>query len=77
LPRGSPEPRQVLVLVILILLLVFLFLVLVIVPSRTTNVTLKIDPGYPRNDDFKPRPDFRDDPRIAAAVEKLLGKDKR
>ncbi len=38
-----------------------------------TNVTLKIDLGYP-NAEFKPNPDIRDDQRIAAAVERRFGK---
>jgi hypothetical protein len=42
-----------------------------------TNVTLRIDPGYPFGGGFKPELDLRDDKRVAEAVERLFGKTNR
>ena len=44
--------------------------------NATTNVTLRIDRGYPAPDGFGRGVDRRDDRRIAVAVDKLLGNKK-
>jgi hypothetical protein len=45
--------------------------------NATTNITLRIDRGYPSPDGFGLGVDRRGDKRITAAVEKLFGKSNR
>lgn len=47
---------------------------LMVLTNATTNVTLRIDRGYPPPDGFALAPDRRGDKRIGPAVEKLFGK---